>query len=810
MFDQYSKTQRMMPLLFHVNGRWVLFVTLIVIHSCFSNVMVQSQTTTVNCDDGNACTVDTKTCTPTCNDETGWMKTLADDNTGNKANCFDTISGLGNARWGWTNGAHGAGTYEGKIYAGAAKCNDALDTRLVSSFVSYGWQVTSNGKADVWINVTSLPGKVFLRSHFYVGVLPLPKKNGAYTVSPGLFPYVHTTVIGENGIYRDYYNVIVNTNGFLYFAYHADVRTCLSESQLTCQCSHTFVPSGTPCDDSNACTVGDSCDGTSGTCRPGVSKNCDDANACTIDSCNVSTGLCIHDSVPMNGTPCTDDNACTIGDVCMDGTCLAGALKNCDDGLACTLDSCNAMTGTCLHDMSALEGMSCSDGNGCTSNDTCRSGICVAGISKICDDANVCTSDSCDVVSGSCIYDTGTMNGATCSDDDACTTNDVCIQGSCVSGAVKNCDDGIACTSDSCNATTGACLHDPFVLEGLDCDDGDACSQTDTCHGGQCIGDSFKNCDDSNECTADGCNSSTGSCTHDVLLHEGFGCTPSSPCVLGGTCRTGVCLDGNQRNCNDDVLCTIDSCNVLSGECINTWSNTQCKNVTDIDWFIGAACSRSQTMIDETCGCVSNTALMGSISMEGVVGSRVGQNGACDVWFDFEVDAYVSKLFVFTESGTVEPVTIDTDASFLFLYTTALHCNVSLSHMGGAECDVYLFPYDVFDDKRSNCTVVGNSTSYGWVSFSCDIPSSGDSHYSTNPIGRVVFDDLSSCTLRDVSPWVVVPGITTYEEGLVPFSMMSQGFSAIDVIVTITDGAMKKRGLFVSAGALTSHRLTRG
>jgi hypothetical protein len=70
------------------------------------------------------------------------------------------------------------------------------------------------------------------------------------------------------------------------------------------ECAHTPAPDGVPCDDLDACTVGDACRG--GTCRPGEPHECDDGGQCTLDACDPGQG-CVYTS--------RDDGA--AGDVCM-------------------------------------------------------------------------------------------------------------------------------------------------------------------------------------------------------------------------------------------------------------------------------------------------------------------------------------------------------------------------------------------------------------------------------------------------------------------------------------------------------------
>jgi hypothetical protein len=74
-------------------------------------------------------------------------------------------------------------------------------------------------------------------------------------------------------------------------------------------------PNGTPCDDGNACTTGDSCQG--GTCSPGSATVCNDNNVCTTDSCNPVSG-CVFTN---NTNACDDGNGCTVSDICSGGVC---------------------------------------------------------------------------------------------------------------------------------------------------------------------------------------------------------------------------------------------------------------------------------------------------------------------------------------------------------------------------------------------------------------------------------------------------------------------------------------------------------
>jgi hypothetical protein len=106
-----------------------------------------------------------------------------------------------------------------------------------------------------------------------------------------------------------------------------------------------------------------------------------------------------------------------------------------------------------------------------------------------CDDNNVCTNDSCDPIQG-CVH---TYNSNSCDDGDVCTLGDVCNEGSCASGSTINCDDSNPCSEDSCDSVAG-CTYNYTSNNGLVCDDGDACTSDDVCNEGSCSGVVIFNC----------------------------------------------------------------------------------------------------------------------------------------------------------------------------------------------------------------------------------------------------------------------------------------------------------------------------
>ncbi|MEC8022613.1 MAG: hypothetical protein VX223_01675, partial [Myxococcota bacterium] len=169
----------------------------------------------------------------------------------------------------------------------------------------------------------------------------------------------------------------------------------------------------------------------------------------------------------------------TVCSACYDdpGFCESGTAVDCDDNDACTTDICNPSTG-CQH----FPFPGC---NGCETNAQC-------------DDGNPCTLDTCNK-SGSCVY-ASLINGSPCDDGDPCTSGNVCIQAQCSGSNPTNCDDNNACTTDSCDPSTG-CVNSDTTSE---CDDGNECTD-DTCDpAAGCIYTNNENaCDDGDACTTD-------------------------------------------------------------------------------------------------------------------------------------------------------------------------------------------------------------------------------------------------------------------------------------------------------------------
>ncbi len=387
-----------------------------------------------------------------------------------------------------------------------------------------------------------------------------------------------------------------------------DNNACTFDScDASSGCKTTFTTG--ICDDGNPCTVSDAC--IAGSCT-GVARTCDDGNPCTTDSCNSAVpGGCV--SEPKSSGACDDGNPCTGSDACQAGQCKGaelgctcdvdadcGALEDnnacngtlrCDKTSApykcvvnpatvvtcalsptlsssCATASCNEQTGKC-QTVLASDGGACEDGDLCTAGTTCSSGKC-QGTTAGCNDSNPCTTDTCSAANG-CTF---VYNQNTCDDGNKCTLADTCSGGSCVNSTPLQCDDNDPCTADSCKPAVGC---EKTALNAVPCNDGNTCTENDSCAAGVCKGGLLKSCDDQNPCTDDVCDPKTG-CTS---VANASTCDDGNGCTVGDTCQNKACKPGQAKSCTDNQPCTTDGCNPTTGECTATNNANPCDDANE-------------------------------------------------------------------------------------------------------------------------------------------------------------------------------------------------------------------------------------
>jgi hypothetical protein len=434
-------------------------------------------------------------------------------------------------------------------------------------------------------------------------------------------------------------------------------------------CTYTPI---TTCNDNNACTA-DACVGPSTGCTH-TPIACNDGNACTSDTCSTASGCvytpiapcndnnaCTSDScLPGSGcsytpiAPCNDNNACTADSCSTSVGCVFTANVICNDGNPCTSDACVPASGKCAYTPivgCSLCGTSCGavvPSNGCQTRGCIESGTsaatlaaaqtacaaisnyvtptygaaaCLAALSSFApptvycflqdDSTTLCPSTPC--ISNSCSGATPTCNplSVPCNDGNACTVDtcsdvaggcvftlvvcaaDACNSNGCLPATGQcnpqpiPCNDGDPCTLDSCVIGSG-CVYTPIVCTG------DACN-TNTCVGGQCVPAAIP-CNDGNPCTTDTCSTSSGGCVYTPIVCPQVascfasscasdGATPPSPiCVTSTTetpcpqqatpctsieCRQGVGCVAINKSCSATTDCNFPvGCNATNGDCI--------------------------------------------------------------------------------------------------------------------------------------------------------------------------------------------------------------------------------------------------
>lgn len=265
------------------------------------------------------------------------------------------------------------------------------------------------------------------------------------------------------------------------------------------------------------CSVPPDCPGTDTACR---------VRTCTSGTCGFQN---------LDGVACdVDGNACTA-DTCVAGTCQVGLPLNCDDGVECTFDACDATSGGCIH-TPAPAGTACGSGLFCDGGGSCVQCFTASDCPGT---ATACQRPAC--VAGSCAFEF--LDGASCNSG-SCTVSDFCSQGVCQSsGTLLNCDDGLSCTADACNASALAC--ESTVLPG-------SCLI-----GGQCFANGAAN--PANPCLY--CNAALSQTSWQPFPAgyacdaDGSGCTPFDSCD-----GTGVCVVSTPASCDDGLACTVDTC----------------------------------------------------------------------------------------------------------------------------------------------------------------------------------------------------------------------------------------------------------
>jgi RHS repeat-associated protein len=122
--------------------------------------------------------------------------------------------------------------------------------------------------------------------------------------------------------------------------------------------------------------------------------HCTDGVCCAVASCNGTCMACNVTgkegtcNAKLAGTICNDNNACTTGETCQGGaqagTCGGGSGVTCGGGDQCNVAGvCNPVSG-CPAPTPKMDGTSCDDGHACTVSDSCQAGACQGSATNTC------------------------------------------------------------------------------------------------------------------------------------------------------------------------------------------------------------------------------------------------------------------------------------------------------------------------------------------------------------------------------------------------------------------------------------------
>ena len=336
---------------------------------------------------------------------------------------------------------------------------------------------------------------------------------------------------------------------------------------------------GAECDsDMNACSL-ERCDGAGACVATGETETCADEAAmdpCWTQVCEPTKGC--RRGVLLTGLSCDDNNACTVGDQCIEtvsgaGACVGEPLEV-DDGNPCTDDYCEG--GEVRH--SPLSGVSCVPETECEVAGMCAGGSCVAVRACQCPGDPGCPVPVCDppCANGACVADGVCDCGDTGYSGPTCATpvcDPPCANGACVAtGTGNECSCEVGWTGVGCDVDVNDCAPNPCA-NGT-CTDTGVMSYTCACEPGW----TGPNCDqDVNDCAPNPCANGTcqdmGVLSYQCICDEGYEDDTCSTPVCDPPCANGACIAPDQCLCDEgyeDDTCSTPICDppCENGACI--------------------------------------------------------------------------------------------------------------------------------------------------------------------------------------------------------------------------------------------------
>ena len=235
------------------------------------------------------------------------------------------------------------------------------------------------------------------------------------------------------------------------------------------------------------------------------------------------------------------------------------------------------------------------------------SGAGGASCPSTCDDRNPCTIDICNASTNFQCSNVAQRDGTVCDDGNACTVSDTCVAGVCTSGLHKVCQPLDQChVAGVCDPTSGACSA-PVAADGITCDDGNGCTLADTCRAGVCTGGTAKTCTALDQCHVAGvCTAPTGVCTNPPIANN-TPCNDNSLCTAVDVCQAGVCVGTAAKVCSASDQCHVPGvCAPTTGICSNpaATDGTSCNDgnvCTTGDACLAGVCTPAVTLTASHC-----------------------------------------------------------------------------------------------------------------------------------------------------------------------------------------------------------------
>ncbi|HEV8200693.1 MAG TPA: hypothetical protein VGS03_11790, partial [Candidatus Polarisedimenticolia bacterium] len=200
---------------------------------------------------------------------------------------------------------------------------------------------------------------------------------------------------------------------------------------------------------------------------------------------------------------------------------------------------------------------------------------------KVCNDNDICTLDSCQVQNGVgvCVFTPGNAGTECRPGSGVCDVPDVCdgTHAGCTdlkkpSTTICRASAGQCDVAESCTGSTNDCPADGFAPSTTTCNGtstGGACDGTDSCDGNGVCNDGFKSSTTScrasaGQCdVAESCTGTSGACPADGFAPSTTTCTGTSN---GGACDGTDSCDGNGA-CKDGYLTATTICRASAGQC---------------------------------------------------------------------------------------------------------------------------------------------------------------------------------------------------------------------------------------------------